>query len=157
GSRWWRRRLISCHRCVISFGGRAITPAALPSPDFIRKVFADAHYWVALIDDLDQSNAAALAISQALQWARIVTTEVALTEVLAFFRQRGKYLRQLTVGTVKSLFLSTATRAATRTGFGRRSGFSRVLVGHGDLVGHAATPWLSSERPSPSACERTFR
>jgi hypothetical protein len=35
----------------------------------MRKVFADAHYWVALFNNLDQSHAAAMEISQRLQGA----------------------------------------------------------------------------------------
>ena len=69
----------------------------------MRQVFADAHYWVAIINDQDQSHAAAKAISRTLQGAAIFTTEGALTEVLAFFCEQGQYLRQLTTGTVRSL------------------------------------------------------
>jgi predicted nucleic acid-binding protein len=73
----------------------------------MRKVFADAHYWVALINDQDQSHAAAQAISQTLQGAMIFTTEEALTEVLAFFSERGRYLRQLASATVRSLYVNS--------------------------------------------------
>jgi len=69
----------------------------------MRQVFADAHYWVAIINDQDQSHAAAKAISRTLQGAMIFTTEEALTEVLAFFSERGQHLRQLTTATVRSL------------------------------------------------------
>src|SRR5271157_5463333 len=62
----------------------------------MRQVLADAHYWVAIINDQDQSHAAAKAISLTLQGAMIFTTEEALTEVLAFFSERGQHLRQLT-------------------------------------------------------------
>ena len=56
----------------------------------MREVFADAQYFVALINDKDQSHPAALAISQTLQGVTVVTTEEALTEVLAFFSERGR-------------------------------------------------------------------
>jgi len=69
----------------------------------MRQVFAGAHYWVAIINDQDQSHAAAKAISLTLQGAMIFTTEEALTEVLAFFSERGQHLRQLTTATVRSL------------------------------------------------------
>lgn len=69
----------------------------------MRQVFADAHYWVAIINDQDQSHAAAKAVSRSLQAATIFTTEEALTEVLAFFSERGAHLRQLTSATVRSL------------------------------------------------------
>jgi predicted nucleic acid-binding protein len=61
----------------------------------MRKILADAQYFVALINDRDQSHPAALAISQTLRGVILVTTDEALTEVLAFFRERGRYLRQV--------------------------------------------------------------
>ncbi|MBV8556003.1 MAG: PIN domain-containing protein [Planctomycetaceae bacterium] len=61
----------------------------------MKKVFADAQYFVALLNDKDQSYPAALAISQALQGVTLVTTEETLNEVLAFFAERGRYLRQV--------------------------------------------------------------
>jgi predicted nucleic acid-binding protein len=69
----------------------------------MSKVFADAHYWVAIINDQDQSHAAAKAISRTLQGTPIFTTEEALTEVLAFFSERGRHLRRLTAATVRSI------------------------------------------------------
>jgi uncharacterized protein len=69
----------------------------------MKRVFADAHYWVAIINDQDQSHEAAKAISRTLQGATIFTTEEALTEALAFFSERGPHLRRLTTATVRSL------------------------------------------------------
>jgi uncharacterized protein len=69
----------------------------------MRRVFADAHYWVAIINDQDQSHAAAKAVSRALQGAMIFTTEEAFTEVLAFFSERGQHLRQLTTATIRRI------------------------------------------------------
>jgi len=69
----------------------------------MSKVFADAHYWLAIINDQDQGHAAAKAISRTLQGATILTTEEALTEVLAFFSERGRHRRQLTAATVRSI------------------------------------------------------
>jgi uncharacterized protein len=76
----------------------------------MKKVFADAHYWVAIINDQDQSHASAQTISQTLQGAMIVTTEEALTEVLAFFSERGQYLRQLASATVRSIYGNSMMR-----------------------------------------------
>ena len=71
----------------------------------MRKVFADTQYWVALMIDQDQSHAAALASQpRALQGVPLVTTDEALTEVLAFFCEGGQYLRQLTTATVRSIY-----------------------------------------------------
>jgi hypothetical protein len=43
--------------------------------DFMRNVFADAQYFVALINDEDQSHPAAQAISQSLQGIMVLKTE----------------------------------------------------------------------------------
>ncbi len=63
----------------------------------MKKVYAEAQYFVALINDKDQSHSAALVASQALHGVTVVTTDEALTEVLAFFAERGNYLRSLAV------------------------------------------------------------
>lgn len=60
----------------------------------MKRVFADAQYWVAILNDQDQGHAAAQEISQALQGVTLVTTEEVLTEVLAFFCDRGRFLRR---------------------------------------------------------------
>jgi predicted nucleic acid-binding protein len=60
----------------------------------MRRVFADAHYWVAILNDKDQSHSVAQAVGQALHGVLIITTEEVLTEMLAFFSERGQYLRQ---------------------------------------------------------------
>jgi len=69
----------------------------------MKKVFADAQYFVALINDKDQSHPAALAISQTLQGVTVVSTEEALNEVLAYFAERGRYLRQLATAYVDDI------------------------------------------------------
>jgi predicted nucleic acid-binding protein len=71
----------------------------------MRRVFADAQYWVALINDQDQSHAAAQAVSRTLQGTTIHTSEEVLTEVLAFFCERGRFLRQLAAATVRSMYV----------------------------------------------------
>jgi len=58
----------------------------------MRPVFADAQYWVAILNDQDQSHAAARAISLRLRGVTIVTTEEVITEVLTdddHFTQEG--------------------------------------------------------------------
>jgi uncharacterized protein len=61
----------------------------------MRRVFADAQYWVGILNEKDQSHQAAQIISRTLQGVTIVTTEEAITEVLAYFSERGRYLRQV--------------------------------------------------------------
>ncbi len=69
----------------------------------MKRVLADAQYFVALINAKDQDHPAALAISQTLQGVTIVTTDEALTEVLAFFSERGRYLREVAAAYVDDL------------------------------------------------------
>jgi predicted nucleic acid-binding protein len=69
----------------------------------MNPVLTDAQYWVAILNDQDQSHAAAQAISQTLRGVPLVTTEEVLTEVLAFFCERGPYLRQSAVAFVESI------------------------------------------------------
>lgn len=59
----------------------------------MNRIFADAHYWVAILNEKDQCHAAAERISRTLRGATIVTTEETIAEVLAFFGERGRYLR----------------------------------------------------------------
>ena len=74
----------------------------------MRRIFADAHYWVAILNDQDQSHRAAQSISRTLQGTTLVTTEEVLTEVLAFFSERGQYLRQAAVAFVESILSNPA-------------------------------------------------
>jgi len=69
----------------------------------MTQVFADAHYFVALINDKDQSHPAALAISQTMHGITVVTSEEALDEVLAYFAERGRYLRQVAAAYVDDI------------------------------------------------------
>lgn len=48
----------------------------------MRRVFADAGYWIALLNARDGLHAKALEVSATLGRSRIVTSEMVLTEVL---------------------------------------------------------------------------
>jgi predicted nucleic acid-binding protein len=69
----------------------------------MKKVFADAQYFIALLNEKDQNHPAALAISQTLEGATIVSTEETMSEVLAFFAERGRYLRSIAVAYVDDI------------------------------------------------------
>jgi predicted nucleic acid-binding protein len=74
----------------------------------MRRVFADTHYWVAILNDQDQSHAAAQAMSEPLVGVSMVTTEEALIEVLAFFSERGRYLRMSAIAFVEGILRDPA-------------------------------------------------
>ncbi len=69
----------------------------------MKRVFADAQYFLALINDRDQGRPVALAISQTLPGVTVLTTEEALTEVLAYFAERGPYLRMVAAAYVDDI------------------------------------------------------
>jgi predicted nucleic acid-binding protein len=81
----------------------------------MKHVFADAQYWVALINNQDQSHAAAKAASIALHGAVIITTEEVLTEVLAFFSERGRFLRQFAAATIRSIYANQTMRVVPQS------------------------------------------
>jgi predicted nucleic acid-binding protein len=58
-----------------------------------RSLFADAFYWVALLNPGDAFHIRVTSFSRALRAARLVTTDEVLTEVLNWFAGAGPYWR----------------------------------------------------------------
>ena len=69
----------------------------------MKAVFADTHVFIALINKGDQHHPAARAAVQSLREVTLVTTEEVLTEVLAYFAERGRHFRQLAAATVDDI------------------------------------------------------
>ncbi|MCH8961673.1 MAG: PIN domain-containing protein [Bacteroidetes bacterium] len=80
-----------------------------------RTVFADAFYWVALINPKDSSHHWALRLSRSLQNAVVVTTEEVFTEVLAYFSGRGEQLRSQAARDVRDLLRDPAIRVVPQS------------------------------------------
>lgn len=59
----------------------------------MRRVFADAGYWIALLNPKDSLHAQALEVSATLGRSRITTSEMVLAEVLNAFAGKGEALR----------------------------------------------------------------
>jgi predicted nucleic acid-binding protein len=59
----------------------------------MKKVFADADYWVAMLNPQEQLHTRAKAASARMANARLVTSEMVLTELLAFYSEKGGRLR----------------------------------------------------------------
>lgn len=59
----------------------------------MRTVFADSGYWIALLSPKDDLHSQALSLSKGLGPHLLVTTEMVLAEVAAFFSARGDRLR----------------------------------------------------------------
>jgi predicted nucleic acid-binding protein len=66
-------------------------------------VFADAGYWIALLNPRDNLHAKACDVSISLGTFRIVTSEMVLTEVLNAFASRGELLRKAACTLVRSI------------------------------------------------------
>jgi len=69
----------------------------------MKAVFADAGYWIALVNPADKLHPKARAVSNSLGGARIITSEMVLTEVLNKFSGMGKAFRQTAVDLVEDL------------------------------------------------------
>ncbi len=69
----------------------------------MRKVFADAFYWIAMANPGDAWHQEVRRVTATLARVPLVTTEEVLTEFLAWFAERGISARQQAVSLVRSL------------------------------------------------------
>ena len=69
----------------------------------MNQVFADANYWVALINRGDSLHEKALELSKTLAKVRIFTSQFIIIEVLNFFSSRGAFLRKKAVKAVDNI------------------------------------------------------
>lgn len=69
----------------------------------MRKVFADAFYWIAMANPGDAWHQEARRVTTSLQGIPIVTTEEVLAEFLAWFAAQGVAARQQAVHLARSL------------------------------------------------------
>jgi predicted nucleic acid-binding protein len=59
----------------------------------MRRVFADANFWIALINRNDDLHGAAVAAHAGLTDARLVTTDEVMGELLNYYSSRGELMR----------------------------------------------------------------
>ena len=71
-------------------------------------VFADAVYWISMINPRDQWRPNAVAASRNLDDARIVTTDDVLTETLNYFAESDEHYRKLVCREVGDILLDPA-------------------------------------------------
>jgi predicted nucleic acid-binding protein len=74
----------------------------------MRRVFADTYYWIALLNDRDHGHAAAKAISRTLQQSTLVTTQEVLSEVLTYFCEHGRFVRQTVTAFIRIILADPA-------------------------------------------------
>lgn len=72
-------------------------PQSLPlrnlKSNFMKRIFADTSYWIALFNPRDELHARAVAAAQSSSEDQIVTSEMVLVEFLNGFSDRGPRLR----------------------------------------------------------------
>jgi len=69
----------------------------------MKKLFADANYLIALLNPRDVLHAKAKSVSAGLGQFRLVTSEMILAEVLAFYADKGAPLREAAADTASRL------------------------------------------------------
>lgn len=69
----------------------------------MRRVFADAGYWIALLNPKDGLHGKAREVSATLGKSRIVTSEMVLAEVLNAFAGKGESLRNAAYALVEQI------------------------------------------------------
>jgi uncharacterized protein len=82
----------------------------------MKQIFVDTFYWVALIHPADQWSDGVLAFAKAAptDWQYVTTDEV-LAEVLTFYGNSGRYLRQKTTGFIHSILQDATIRVIEQT------------------------------------------
>jgi uncharacterized protein len=81
----------------------------------MKKVFADAVYWIALLHQKDSLHQRAVTVSRSLDETQVVTTEMVLTELLNAFAERGTELRHAAAQLVQRLRQDPNTRIIPQT------------------------------------------
>ena len=69
----------------------------------MKSVFADADYWVALLNPQEELNEKAKRVSTQLHPVRIVTSEIVLVEVLNIMGSRGESIRSKACDAIRRL------------------------------------------------------
>ena len=69
----------------------------------MNRVFADASYWIALLNPQDELHERAVTLAQEFSTATIVTSEMVLVEVLNSFSRRGRFLRGAAAQAVRAI------------------------------------------------------
>jgi len=91
----------------------------------MKRVFADAGYWIALLNPKDSLHARAREISAKLGRARTVTSEMVLTEVLNAFASKGESLREAASALVDQVRSSANAEVVPMTSSGFRDAMQR--------------------------------
>ena len=69
----------------------------------MKRIFADACYWIALLNSNDRLHDKAIKVSQRLGRCKIVTSEMVLVELLNSLGRYGESMRAIASSTIKRL------------------------------------------------------
>lgn len=69
----------------------------------MKRIFADAGYWIALLNPRDVRHAEAVQVSASLGQARTITSEMVLSELLNAFASKGSSLRETACAAVERI------------------------------------------------------
>lgn len=69
----------------------------------MRRIFADAGYWIALLNPKDAGHERARQVSSTLGQAWIITSEMVLTELLNAFASKGNRLRETACSAIQNI------------------------------------------------------
>ena len=81
----------------------------------MKQVFADTHYWIAIVDPKDSSHHKAKEVSKGLGQVIIVTTEMVLVEFANYFASRGKNFREVVTKTINGIRSNPNVRIIQQT------------------------------------------
>jgi predicted nucleic acid-binding protein len=81
----------------------------------MRRLFADAFYWIALLHEGDQWHQRVIQLTETLDEHHMYTTDAVFAEYLATYSARGAYLRQEATATVRRLLRSPAVTVVPQT------------------------------------------
>ena len=79
----------------------------------MKQVFADTHYWIAIVDPKDGSHNKAKEVSKGLGQVIIVTTEMVLVEFANFFSKQN--FREMAVKTITGIRNNPNVRVIQQT------------------------------------------
>lgn len=69
----------------------------------MRRVFADAGYWIALLNPRDRLHGKAIALAQEIPDLRIIISQIVLTEFLNHYGSFGQHIRRAAIEVVDRL------------------------------------------------------
>jgi predicted nucleic acid-binding protein len=81
----------------------------------VKTVFADAGYWVAAVHPREDLHDKALQVSSSLGPHILVTSEMVLSEVAAYFSDKGPRLRQAVIDLIRSIRANPNSRVLPQT------------------------------------------